>query len=1663
MRISSEGLPERAETPQKPADHISPDILEEQLAELWCRILGIESVNRSSGFTSLGGNSLHAARIAAGIRARHSVQVLLREVFDTGTVRDLAALIAARRAQSAPATPGVSMPRLRGERQDCGEPDGRDLVPSLGQRRLWFLDHLAPAAGVAYNVTALTRLHGPLDVPALRSAVSDVLSRHEQLRTSIRLVDGELCAHIEGVPPGPDLVDLRDHPHPDEEAAHLTALLAADHIDLTRGPLFRCVLYRLSDEHHLLAVVLPHLVSDGWSLDVLDRDLDHAYRARLTSRPPSWPEPGPRYRDFAHWQHAYADSPALTEALERWRIRLAGVSTTLDVPADHPRPAVRSHRGRRVTRLVPVAACAALRLLADRTRTTPHAVCLAAYALLLRELTGQRDLIVAIPSNGRPDPALDDVVGFFANTVPVRLSPTDVTFGELLLGTHTAVLDALEDQYVPFERLVKEITPARDLSRPPLAQVALAYQGPRRPHARLADLAAEALPLDNGTAKFDLTLEIHESAGELEVTAEYSSDLFEDARAAAMLERFVELLETAVDQPGAPLATLVRRPEPRSAHRPVRTTPDDADPTGLCLHEIFAATAARNPHRTALSDGTKYLTYAELDRAANRLAHRLRRSGAGPEVLVGLCAERTADLVVGVLGILKSGAGYLPLDNRHPVARLNGTLEDSGCSLLVADADSCASLAGPGRTVIPLADTLDDLPDTPPEVEVRPGNTAYVIYTSGSTGRPKGVAVTHANVTRLFATTADTFGFGPEDVWTLFHSIAFDFSVWELWGPLLHGGRLVIVPYLSSRDPIAFLDLLRREGVTVLSQTPTAFRQLAGVAEDEGHPPLPLRLVVFGGEALDPAALRSWVGGYGTVRPRLVNMYGITETTVHVTLRSIGVADLTGSISPIGRPLPDLRVHILNERLQEVPPGTEGEMYVGGPGVARGYLGRPGLSAVRFVADPFGAPGECLYRSGDLAVRRPDGELEYRGRADDQVKLHGFRIELGEIERALLDQPGVRAAACMLREDTPGLPRLVGYVVPSATDDVIVPSDVRAGLAERLPAHMVPAVVTVVAALPLTANGKLDRAQLPEPSGDGTSRTVGSGGTAGTAGSIGEAARQAPLGATEQTLSKVWCQVLGRDMIDARDNFFALGGDSILAIRLGVAARAAGLPVTVESIFLHPTIAELARASDEATAAQGAPTAADPSGTHAPAAGPGQHRLSLTLADLDSAELPADVTDAYPPAAMQLGILFECELADDPGLYHDLISVRLRGPADPAALEQALAVLCDRHDVLRTSFDLASFREPVQLVHEEARIPLTVQDLPGDTNTEDEALHDWWHAEKARPFDLRRPPLARCHLLALPDGGCQVSLAVHHVVFDGWSLARLLTELLLDYDSRLAGAPSPLPALPTTRYRDYVAAEQSAEALPASESHWKELVASATPMALPVLPGGDNREEFAYRAVLPEHTDTALRSVADGLGVPLKSVFFAAHMWALGQLMHRTEVVSTMQVNGRLEVSGADLVLGLHLNMVPLRLDTAAATWADLVTQAFTAERTSQPYRRYPLARMQQLTTDGHNLAEVAFNYTDFHTFAALDQLTRIRPESWWLSDRHSFPVMVEINRSPGTLQRVVAATVGTTSPLAGTGARLGVLVTDALNAIAAGPHAPLPAPMSAADSGGAP
>ncbi|HEU0053621.1 MAG TPA: amino acid adenylation domain-containing protein, partial [Longimicrobium sp.] len=1099
---------------------------------------------------------------------------------------------------------------------------------SFAQQRLWFLEQLGNL-GSMYHVRMRRRLAGELDRDALARALDRIVARHEVLRTTFAEAGGTPEQRIAPADIGFHLVehDLDGRTDTDAELGRLLAEEASAPFDLERGPLIRGRLVRLAADDHLLLMTMHHIVSDGWSSDVLTRELDALYAAFRRGAPDPLPALEVQYADYAVWQRKWVAGEVLQAQADYWTRTLAGAPELLELPTDHPRPAQRDPAGAQFGVRLDGALTSGLRALARRHGTTPYMVVLAGWAVVLSRLSGQDDVVIGTPAANRGRREIEGLIGFFVNTLALRLDLSGApTVAELLARVKERTLEAQQHQDIPFEQVVERVEPVRSLSHTPLFQVLFAWQNASADAPALAGPApspsASTGPAAQVTAKFDLSLSFIERDAGITAGVEYAAALFQRETVERWVGYLRRVLEEMVADEGRRVTRLALMPGDERARVVEEWNRTAAYPAESCVHELFERQAARTPGAVAVVFEAERLTYAELNARANRLARHLRALGVGPDVRVALCVERGLEMMVAILAVLKAGGAYVPLDPGYPAERLEFMLADSAPAAVLTQGPLRGLVAGADAPVL-LLDAAEpewaEQPATDPERgALTPDSVAYIIYTSGSTGRPKGVLVPHRNVARLFTATDAWFGFGETDVWTLFHSVAFDFSVWEMWGALLYGGRLVVVPGETARNPEAFYRLVCEQGVTVLNQTPSAFYPFMHAQAPVGGAHR-LRYVVFGGEALDVPQLRPWFEANGDASPRLVNMYGITETTVHVTYRPLSWADVErAGASPIGERIPDLRAYLLDAAGEPVPVGVAGELYIGGAGVTRGYLGRPELTAQRFVPDPFGArPGERLYRTGDLGRWRPDGALEYLGRTDHQVKIRGFRIELGEIEARLAEHPGVREAVVLAREDAPGDTRLVAYV---AGDETASGDALRAHLGETLPAYMVPAAYVRMERWPLTSNGKLDRKALPAPEGD----------------AFAVRAYQAPVGEVETAMAEIWAEVLGVERVGRDDGFFELGGHSLLAVTLIARMRERGLHADVRALFATPTLAALAAA----VAGERDQVRVPPN--RIPAASPVITPEMLPLVTLDQAEVDAivatvpggaaNVQDIYPLA-----------------------------------------------------------------------------------------------------------------------------------------------------------------------------------------------------------------------------------------------------------------------------------------------------------------------------------------------------------------------------------------------------------------------------------------------
>jgi amino acid adenylation domain-containing protein len=1351
---------------------------------------------------------------------------------------------------------------------------------SFAQQRLWFLEQLE-AIGPAYHLRLPVRLRGRLDGAALRTALAALAARHEALRTTVTAVGGEPRQVVHAALPV--VLAEEDLPGGDEAALRdRLAALAAAPFDLAQGPLWRAAVVRLADADQVLLLVVHHLVADGWSMSVLFRDLAALYAATTGGGPAPLPALALQYADYAVWQRERLAGPALAAGLAHFRDRLAGAPDLLALPTDRPRPAEQAFRGSRHSRPLDAALTAAIAGTARALGATPFQLLLTAFQWLLARWSGQADIVVGTPVAGRPRVELEDVVGFFANTLAIRTTfAADETFAAALRRVRDGVLADLAHQDLPFEELVRVLRPPRTLRHPPVFQVLFALQNAPWEAERFGDLAIAPTEIAPATtARFDLSLAAIEYQGELWLHLEYNTDLFDAATAARLTDGYAALLAAAVAAPETPLARLpLQSPAARAAVLAAGTPAAVPWPAASTLGELVRAAIARAPAATAIVTEDGSWTGAALLAAVDRLAAGLAAAGAGPGGIVAVALPRTATLVATLLAVERTGAAWLPLDPAHPAPRRAAILADAGAALVVAEADLELPAAVARRTPAQLQAV-----DAPPPTTARdPGALLYLIYTSGSTGTPKGVRVPQRGVVNLLAAFAREPGLAPGDRWLALTTAAFDIAVLELFLPLTTGATLVLAPAGLGGDPAALAARLAGDGITACQATPGTWAALL----DSGWAGAAGLTALVGGEALDPALAAA-------LAPRvraLWNCYGPTETTVWSTLARL---DAAGPVT-VGRPIANTRCYVLDDHGEPVPVGVAGELWIGGVGVADGYHARPELTAARFRADPFapapfpGEPAPRVYATGDRARWGADGRLGILGRGDDQLKVRGFRIEPAEVEAALRAEPGVAAAVVTRYAPAAGDARLVGYLVPAdgdvAAGTARTPA-VLAALRTRLPDYLVPDALVWLPALPRNANGKLDRAALPPPV------------------PVAATSPAPPAAGAEAALAACFAAVLAVPAVGRDTDFFAAGGHSLLAVRLLARLRTElALELPLKQLFLAPTVAALAAALPPAERARLATAVAAPPAT-----------------------VPATGRHEFPLAATQQR-LWVLE-ALDPGnsVYHLCWAVALTGTLERDALQAAVAAVVARHAVLRTVFVAGEGDTgPCQRVQAAPAVPVEWLAMPGLDAAGEQAL---LAALARRPFDLATGPLLRVTVLATAPARQVLVLVVHHIVADGWSLAVLADELAAAYAAALAGRAPDLPPLPL-QYGDWALWQREWLAggeLDRQLQYWRTALAGAPPFldlgAARARPATPTHRGARHAVTLPPAVFAGVERTAAAIGGTPFMVLFGAFAVLLGRYGGTEDVVVGTPVAGRPRTELEGLV-GFFVNTLVLRVSLA--------------------------------------------------------------------------------------------------------------------------------------------
>jgi amino acid adenylation domain-containing protein len=1228
----------------------------------------------------------------------------------------------------------------------------------------------------------------------LKRTLNEIVRRHEALRTTFATISGApvqiIAPQLELTLPSTDLTELRSA----EREARVQQLAMEEvqaPFDLSSGPLIRCALIHLSDTEHIILLTMHHIVSDGWSMGVLVQEITRLYAAYVQGLPSPLPELVIQYADFAHWQRQWLKGDVLHQQLSYWTEQLKNAPTLLALPTDRPRPPVQSYRGATLSFTVSVETTSCLYTLGKRTQTTLFMTLCAAFTVLLSRYSGQRDICIGTPIANRNHAEIEPLIGFFVNTLVLRTQIDNSTsFEELLQQMRTTTLEAIAHQDVPFEQLIEVLKPERHLSHAPLFQAMLVLQNAPMGALELPGLTLESVAVERNTSKFDLTLNVIEDDEQLFGVFEYNTDLFNAATIERMAGHFTRLLDAIVVEPTTRVAELPMLSEAEREQLLVTwnatATPYPQEQT---IHQLFEAQARKQPDALAVVFEDTQLSYGELNARANQLAHHLRQLGVGPDIVVGICVERSLEMIVGLLGILKAGGAYVPLDPSYPEARLAYMLADAAPAVLLTQQPLLAQLPTEATPTLCLDTewaTLADYPTDNPAHRTRPEHLAYVIYTSGSTGQPKGVGVIHFGLRNylLWAITAYPMTFEKGSFAQL--PLVFDATVTTLFTPLLAGKNITILPSTTNTDLFNFLKIEQK--ISLLKITP-AHIDLTALSLDANNNGAEIGITVIGGEALTAAQANTWLSYYP--KTLIINEYGPTETVVGCCIyETREISDDRDSI-PIGRPIANTQLYILDPALNPVPVGVAGELHIAGAGLARGYLHRPELTAEKFIPDPFATePGARMYKSGDLARYLPDGNIEYLGRIDNQIKIRGFRIELGEIEATLAALPDVRDAVVVAHASEAGDQRLAAYVVPK-DEAATEASTFRNALLRTLPDYMVPAYFVLLGELPLTPNGKVDRSALPAPD---MSR-----------GALGYVAPRNP---TEDFLTALWAEVLSLDKVGIHDNFFALGGHSLLATQLISKVRATfQVELPLRALFEAPTLAALAHKLEQAQPGVAAPPI-----------------------------VPIDQHEELPLSFAQQRLWFLDQFESDNPFYNIPAAVRLVGTLDRAALHQAINEIVRRHEALRTRFITLAGSAVQQIVAQlELALPLSEMSTLAPEAREAN-VHELASAEAQRSFDLAHGPLLRAHLLRLAEQEHVLLFTMHHIVSDGWSMGLFVQELATLYSAYVQGQPSPLPEL-AIQYADFAHWQRqwlSGEVLAQQLDYWcSQLQGVPTLLALP--------------------------------------------------------------------------------------------------------------------------------------------------------------------------------------------------------------------------------------
>jgi amino acid adenylation domain-containing protein/FkbH-like protein len=1452
-KINRKALPKPEEDLERNIKYVAPENeLEEKLSRIFNEVLNKEKIGRMDNFFELGGHSLKAILLGAKIHKVFNVEVPLKEIFKTPTVGKLATYIQNKKLEE------YSSIEVVGERQ---------YYPvSSAEKRLFTLNQFEKES-IGYNMPGAIRMKGQLDRYKLEKAFNSLIKRHSTLRTSFEVLEDEVVQIIhEDVEFSIEYMEVK------EDKVSIIAKNFIRPFDLSVAPLLRVKLLCTSENQYVLLFDMHHIISDGVSMEILIKEFAQFYG--LKELPPLKIQ----YKDYSVWQQQLIKDNTMSDHEKYWIDKFSGEIPILNLPTDYIRPSMQQFEGDRVTFKLNKESLERLKDIAVTCQATTYIVLLAAYNVLLAKYSGQEDIIVGTPIAGRNHADLQDVIGMFVNTLAMRNFPEgDKTFFEFLEDVKRNSIEAYEHEQYQFEELVEKLEIRRDISRNPIFDTVFVMQSGEEEKIEVEGITFSPYELEKRISKFDLTLSAMEAQDGLYMDIEYSTKLFKRETIERMKEHFIKLIEEIIEDKDKKISVINLLLE--EEERKLISLLDNREveyPKKKTIQKLFEEQAERVPDQIALICGEKSITYRELNERANQLAYRLREKGVKADSIVGIQIDRSIEIIIGMIGTLKAGGAYLPMDPTYPKDRIQYMMEDSKINIVLTMHSVNNDVVFEGEKVYLDEEESYSINKKNPVSINTTEDLAYIIYTSGSTGKPKGAMIEHKNVVRLMKNEKMLFDFTEADTWTMFHSMCFDFSVWEIYGALLYGGKLVIVKKEVAQNTKEFLQLLKKEKVTVLNQTPTAFYNLCNEEEKVLEKELSLRYIVFGGEALKPGMLKAWREKYPNTE--LINMYGITETTVHVTFKKIREEEIEKNISNIGKPIPTLSMYIMDKNMKLQPLGVPGEICVGGDGVGRGYLNRAELTKEKFVQNPY-VKGERLYRSGDLARVLSNGELEYLGRIDQQVKIRGFRIELGEIETQLLRLKDIKDVVVLHKEEASGEGYLCGYIVSERELSV---AELRAHLSLKLPDYMIPAYFVQLEKIPLTSNGKVDRKMLPEPK----------------EGIVSNKAYVAPKNKMEEKLATLWQEALGLERVGMKDNFFELGGHSLKAANLVAKIHQSfNVEVPLKEIFKAPTMEGLADYIRYAKESQ---------------------YLSIQKADKQ---------EWYPVSSAQKRLFALHQSNIDSTSYNMSFGMQIKGKLDKERIESTFKKLIERHEALRTSFEMKE-GEVIQKVKEKIDFEVEYVDIltliEKDIKEENEVAKLFEEkvqkisADFVQPFDLSKTPLLRVKLVKEEDESYKLMVDLHHIISDGVSMGILMQEFVELYEGK------ELPEL-KLQYKDFAVWQNSSlvsKKLTEQEEYWTEAFKKVIePLNMPLDFERPENLTFEGRNLsfeVSSETVEALNNLAKEKRSTLNMVLLSMYSILLNKYSDQEEIVMGSLVAGRRHMD-LDRIMGMFANFLPIK------------------------------------------------------------------------------------------------------------------------------------------------